>query len=211
MRQRALVAPGLVAGLALCPAAPGRSTPPDTAAPRADVPGLLDVTLAAGYAFRVVDVAVDDRAHGGAALLAVEPATRWLGFGARLQGLALGFGGGDVLTAPLAFVGGGPALSYAFDDAAVRATAHVGGLIGVVLGGDAAAVVAGASGGLSLRWPLGRVAHVEAGISVPVVVNDARLAGLQAMALLGCGVSVDQLLAGVLAGESPAVLLLPAP
>lgn len=185
--------------------------------PSAPDAGGFDVDAALGYAFRVVDPAVDDRAHGGAWMVGVAPRARLLGFGLRLQGLGLGFGGGDVTPRALGFAGAGPALTYAFDDTDVLAVAHVGGLAGMVVepGGPAAAgaegnaIVAGVVAGLSLRWALGRAAYVEAQVALPALFTDPRFSGWQAAALVGWGVSPDRLIAGLWAGESLASLLWP--
>ena len=168
-----------------------------------------DVDGEVGYAFRVVDGVVDDRAHGGAASIVVDARPNVDGFGARVQAFALGFPAGDVVARPLALHAAGPAVVYAFDDTDVLALAHAGVFAGVAVDGARAAPAFGADVGLQLRFPLGRASHVDVSVGVPVVVDGDRL-GLQTSATAGLGVSLDRLGEGVVAGEGLAALLLPA-
>ncbi len=176
----------------------------------ADDGGIADASVSVGYVFRSVDAVVDDRAHGGAALVGVDVGPWFRGFGARLEGLVLGFPARDVVAQPVAIVAGGPALTYALDDTNVKAVARVGALGGAVVDGGVVTPALGGSVGLLLRFRAGSASHVDADVVVPVFPATTGLV-LQAAATLGIGISLDGFFAGVSRGESLASLLLPAP
>ncbi len=194
-RQRAVRLPSL--GLALAVVVFG-------AAPvLAEVP----VALQGGYAFRVTDASVDDRAHGAAAAVVVDSAPLLWGFGLRGEALALAWPGTASRSDPLALLGGGAALTYLFDDTAVRALASIGGIGGVIVDGGDVVPAFGATVGLLLRFPLGEATSLDARLVLPVVADERF--SLQAAALIGFSVLPDVLVAGALAGRSPLSLVLP--
>ncbi|MDP2344949.1 MAG: hypothetical protein Q8O67_28645 [Deltaproteobacteria bacterium] len=170
---------------------------------RADVP----VGANAGYAFRVSDRTVDDRNHGAAASVVVDSPPLFGGFGLRGEGLAFAWPGGALKADPLAVLGGGAALTYLFDDTAVRALASIGGMGGVVVDGDAVVPVFGGTFGLLLRFPLGEAAAVDARLLLPLLVDERFT--LQAAALIGFSVLPDVIVAAALDGRSPFQVLLP--
>jgi hypothetical protein len=190
------------------PTAPAVEQAADDPAPTGVDAAAVTVSFAAGYAFRATDVAVDDRANGAAASVAIEAGPRFLGFRARVDALALGFPAGDVVDRPLAVWAVGPALTYAFDDTDVLALAHAGALLGMVVDDDGVDPAFGVDVGLQLRFRGGSASHVDARVIVPVFLDEPRLA-LQAAALVGVGISPDRLVVGLARGETLASLLLP--
>ena len=177
---------------------------PDVAA---GVPGVA-VGVHGGYAFRVTDRSVDDRAHGAAASVVVDSPPLLWGFGLRGEALALGWPGADTATDPLALLLGGAALTYLFDDTAVRALASIGGVGGAVVDGGEVVPAFGATIGLLIRFPLGEAVAVDARLLVPFVADERF--SMQAAALIGLSVLPDVLVAQALAGRSPLSILLPA-
>ncbi len=175
---------------------------------KADVPVGLNV----GYAFRSLavegDGAADDRAHGVAASVVVDSPPLLWGFGLRGEGLALAWPGTPAVDRSLGVFGAGGALTYSFDETAVKALASFG-LTGVaVVDGDVVTPTLAPTMGLLLRFPLTEAAAVDARVLVPFVVDDHF--GLAAAAMIGLSISPDVVVAAALDGRSPLSLIVPA-